>query len=175
MIESDKRIIIIAGPNGAGKTTFSREILTGDQAGLPFVNADTIAAALNPANPEAEAFHAGRLLLRQIEELVERGESFAFEITMSGRAFARAIPRWRSLGYRVELFFLSLNSPENAIARVALRVRQGGHNIPEEVIRRRFYGGLQNFHEVYKPLVDSWVLYDNTGPERIRLEDGVNP
>ena len=174
MVESEKRIIIIAGPNEVGKTTFSREILTGDQAGFPFVNADIIAAALNPANPEAEAFHSGRLLLRQIEELVERGESFAFEITMSGRAFARAIPRWRSLEYRVELYFLSLSSPEAAIARVALRVRQGDHNIPEDVIRRRFYGGLQNFHEVYKPLVDSWVLYDNTGLERIRLDAGVN-
>ncbi len=174
MVESNKRIIIIAGPNGAGKTTFSLEILTGDQAGLPFVNADTIAAALNPANPEAEAFHAGRLLLRQIEELVERGESFAFEITMSGRGFARAIPKWRSLGYRVELFFLSLDSPETAIDRVARRVRQGGHHIQADVIRRRFHGGLQNFHEVYKPLVDHWSLIDNTDGEQILLDEGGN-
>ena len=174
MTPPEKKIIIIAGPNGAGKTTFSREILTGDQSEFPFVNADIIAAALNPADPEAEAFQAGRLLLRRMEELVEMGESFAFEITLSGRSFARAIPRWRSLGYRVELYFLSLDSPETAIDRVARRVRQGGHHVPDDVIRRRFNGGLRNFHEVYKPLVNHWSFIDNTNEVPILLDEGEN-
>ena len=170
----ERKIIIIAGPNGAGKTTFSREILTGDQEGFPFFNADIIAAALNPTDPNAEALQAGRLLLRRIDEFVERGESFAFEITMSGRGFARAIPLWRSLGYRVELYFLSLDSPETAIDRVARRVRQGGHHVPDEVTRRRFFGGLQNFHTVYKPLVNHWSFIDNTDEVPILLDEGEN-
>ena len=114
---------------------------------MPFVNADIIAVALNPTNPEAEAFRAGRLMLQRIQELADRGESFAFETTLSGRGFARAIPGWQSLGYRVELYFLSLASPEAAIARVERRVRQGGHHVPDDVVRRRFYGGLANFHQ----------------------------
>ena len=172
MIPTAKNIIIIAGPNGAGKTTFTNAFLTRDQAGLLFVNADIIAAALNPTNPEAEAFRAGRLMLERIKELVDQGESFAFETTLSGRGFARSIPGWQSLGYRVELYFLTLPTPEVAIARVARRVRQGGHHVPDEVIRRRFYGGLRNFHQVYKTLVDSWVLYNSSGPVQIPLDRG---
>jgi predicted ABC-type ATPase len=114
MVPAERKIIIIAGPNGAGKTTFTNEFLSGDQSRLPFVNADIIAVALNPTNPEAEAFRAGRLMLQRIQELADRGESFAFETTLSGRGFARAIPGWQSLGYRVELYFLSLASPEAA-------------------------------------------------------------
>ena len=171
MVVSEKRIIIIAGPNWAGKTASSREILTGDQIGFPFVNADIIATALNPADPNAEAFQASRLLLRRIEELVTGGESFAFEITLSGRSFARAIPQWRGMGYRVELYFLGLHSSETAIDRVARRVRQGGHHVPDDVIRRRFYGRLRNFHEVYKPLVNHWSIIDNTGEVPILLDE----
>ena len=139
---------------------------------MTFVNADIIAAALNPANPEGEAFRAGRLMLQRIQELVESGESFAFETTLSGRGFARAIPGWQSRGYRVELHFLSLSSSESAMARVARRVRQGGHHVPDEVIRRRFQAGLANFHELYKLLVDSWVLYDSSGTTYIPLDRG---
>ena len=164
--------MIIAGPNGAGKTTFTNEFLSGDQARLPFVNADVIASALNPTDPEAEAFRAGRLMLQRIQELVDRGESFAFENTLSGRGFARAIPGWQSLGYRVELYFLSLPTAEMAIQRVSRRVTEGGHHVPEEVVRRRFHGGLDNFHQIYKALVDSWVLYDSSGSGLIPLERG---
>ena len=172
MVESDKRIIIIAGPNGAGKTTFANQILTGDQARFPFVNADIIARGLNPDDPESEAFRAGRLMLQRIQELVDRGESFAFETTLSGRGFARAIPGWRSQGYRVELYFLSLASPENSITRVARRVRQGGHYVPDDVVSRRFHGGLANFHQVYKDLVDRWSLIDNSEGSLTLLEEG---
>ena len=112
MFTEEKRILIIAGPNGAGKTTFASEFLLREAGCSTFVNADIIAAALNPTNPEAEAFRAGRLMLQRIQELVGRGESFAFETTLSGRGFARAIPGWRSLGYRAELYFLTLRTPE---------------------------------------------------------------
>ena len=172
MVPAERKIIIIAGPNGAGKTTFTNEFLSGDQSRLPFVNADIIAAALNPTNPEAEAFRAGRLMLQRIQELADRGESFAFETTLSGRGFARAIPGWQSLGYRVELYFLSLASPEAAIARVERRVRQGGHHVPDDVVRRRFYGGLANFHQMYKDLVNHWSLIDNSEGAAILLEEG---
>ena len=172
MIPTERKIIIIAGPNGAGKTTFSREILTGDQEGFPFVNADNIARGLNADDPESEAFRAGRLMLQKIEELVEAGRSFALETTLSGMAYSRSIPRWQSRGYRVELYFLSLPSADMAVARVSNRVTEGGHNIPEDVIRRRFEGGVTNFHQLYKELVDAWVLYENSGPTRIVLDRG---
>jgi predicted ABC-type ATPase len=92
------------------------------------------------------------------------GESFAFETTLSGRNYARAIPRWRKAGYYVKLIFLSLPAADVAVARVAARVAQGGHNVPEQVIRRRFHAGLRNFTDIYRDMVDSWILYDNSGP-----------
>ena len=172
MAETEKRIIIIVGPNGAGKTTFANQILAGDQANVPFVNADIIARGLNPGDPESEAFRAGRLMLQRNQELVDRGESFAFETTLSGRGFARSIPDWQSRGYRVELYFLRLASPENSIARVARRVSQGGHYVPDDVVRRRFHAGLENFHRIYKPLVDHWSLIDNSQGSLTLLEEG---
>ena len=168
-----RKIIIIAGPNGAGKTTFAREFLP-NEAGCPeFINVDLIAAGLSPFLPDAVALRAGRLMVEEIRRRVRAGRSFAFETTLSGVRYARLIPRWRALGYRVKLIFLSLASPELAVARVAARVRQGGHDVPEEVIRRRFDSRLRNFEHVYKPLVDSWVLYDNSGlaPRPVGGED----
>lgn len=157
------KIIIIAGPNGAGKTTFAREFLP-QEAGCPvFINADLIAAGLSPFAPERAAIQAGRLTLQAIAQHVAQRESFAFETTLSGKAYARQIPKWRELGYRVELFFLSLPTAEAAVQRVAERVRQGGHDIPESTIRRRFEAGQRLFAEVYQPLVDLWALYDNSG------------
>jgi predicted ABC-type ATPase len=168
------KIIIIAGPNGAGKTTFAREFLPNEAACPIFVNADLIAAGLSPFAPEMESIRAGRIMLEQIAEHVRRRQSFAFETTLSGRGYARHIPEWQGLGYRVELFFLTLPSPEDAIQRVAMRVRQGGHNIPEPVIRRRFASGIEHFQRIYKPLVDEWTLYDNSGIEPLVLGWGVN-
>ena len=169
------RVIIIAGPNGAGKTTFAREFLP-KEAGCPiFVNADLIAAGLSPFEPERAAIQAGRLTLQAISQHVARSESFAFETTLSGRAYARQIPQWRALGYRVELFFLSLPSADMAVQRVAERVRQGGHNIPEATIRRRFEAGWRLLTEAYQPLVDQWVLFDNAGEEPALMDWSDKP
>lgn len=159
------KIIIVAGPNGAGKTTFAREFLP-REAGCPvFVNADLIAAGLSPFAPERAAIQAGRIMLETIAQHVAKRESFAFETTLSGVSYSRQIPQWRQMGYRVELFFLSLPSADLAMQRVAERVRQGGHGIPEDTIRRRFDAGRRLFAAVYQPLVDQWVLYDNAGDE----------
>lgn len=159
----ERRVIIIAGPNGAGKTTFAREFLP-NEAGCPmFVNADLIAAGLAPFAPGTVAVRAGRLMLQEMDRHFAAGESFAFETTLSGRMYLQRIPVWQAAGYRVELIFLRLANPEQAIARVAQRVRQGGHHVDEEVIRRRFAAGMENFTRHYAPVVDSWALYDNSG------------
>ena len=145
-----QRIVIIAGPNGAGKTTFAWEFLP-NEAGCPiFVNADLIAAGLSPFAPELVALKAGRLMLEAIAEHVAKGESFAFETTLSGLSYARMIPRWRQAGYVVKLIFLSLPDVEMALARVSTRVSQGGHHVPEAVVRRRFAAGIEHFHSRYK-------------------------
>jgi predicted ABC-type ATPase len=156
-----KKIIIIAGPNGAGKTTFARDFLPSEAQTLRFINADLIAAGLAPFNPDTAAIKAVRLMLEEIDECVLAGESFAFETTLSGLSYLRKIKQWRHLGYEVKLWFLSLPSADMAASRVAVRVSQGGHNIPEHVIRRRFKTGLDNFHNLYSKAVDSWVVYDS--------------
>ena len=173
--EPNKRIIIIAGPNGAGKTTFARSFLP-EEAGLPrFINADAIAVGLAAFAPETAAIRAGRLMLEEINRCVSRSESFAFETTLSGLTYLGHIERWRAAGYRVSLIFLSLPSVEAAIERVASRVRQGGHNVPEPVIRRRYAAGLNNFRRHYQRAVDDWVLYDNSSGEPVPLEIGESP
>ncbi len=167
-----RKIIIIAGPNGAGKTTFARSFLPAE-ANLPrFINADLIAAGLAPFAPETAAVRAGRLMLEEIALCARRDDSFAFETTLSGLSYLRHIEQWRKQGYRVSLFFLSLPDVEMAIARVASRVRQGGHDIAEAVVRRRFRSGLNNFHRYYKHVVDDWVLFDNSGMEPTEIESG---
>jgi predicted ABC-type ATPase len=171
----DKRILILAGPNGAGKTTFAREFLVREVSCPAFLNADLIAAGLSPFDPARAALRAGRLMLELIAEHVARGESFAFETTLAGRNFARAIDQWRSVGYRVSLIFLALPSAELAIERVAERVRQGGHSVPDEVVRRRFRRGRDHFEALYKPLVDAWMLYDNAGEAPILIASGDKP
>ena len=171
---SGKKIVIIAGPNGAGKTTFAREFLPID-AQLPrFVNADLIAAGLSPFEPGAAAMRAGRLMLQEIDAHAAAGRSFAFETTLSGHTYLRRIDAWRAAGFEVELIFLALGSPEEAIARVAMRVRQGGHDVAPEVIRRRFASGLRNFLEVYRNRVDYWQWYDNSGPIPLFIDEGAN-
>ncbi len=170
---NNKRIVIIAGPNGAGKTTFAREFLPNEADCTNFVNADLIAAGLSPFAPELAAFKAGRLMLEEIAARAKRGESFSFETTLSGLTYAQMIPVWRASGFKVELAFLSLPDVEMAIERVANRVRQGGHNVPEDVIRRRFEHGIANFGR-YKLLVDSWQLYDNSDIPAVLIEEGQN-
>ncbi len=165
-----KKIIIIAGPNGAGKTTFARVFLPAEAQCPRFINADLIAAGLSPFAPAAAAVKAGRLMLAEIDDAVAHGESFAFETTLAGMGYLRRIRQWRTMGYHVSLFFLTLPNPESAIARVATRVRQGGHDIPQSVIRRRFASGLRNLERSYKTAVDAWAVYNNAGTEPILIE-----
>lgn len=172
MTGQDLKIFIIAGPNGAGKTTFAEEFLP-NEAGCPlFVNADLIAAGLSPFAPEEAAFRAGRLMLNEIFEHVRRKENFAFETTLSGRGYARLIPFWRQKGYTVKLVFLRLASPELAVARVRQRVKAGGHNVQEPVVRRRFAAGLRNFETIYQSIVDEWAIYDNSSKIPMLIEEG---
>jgi predicted ABC-type ATPase len=164
-----RNVIIIAGPNGAGKTTFAREFLPQEADCPTFINADLIAQGMSPFRPEAAAVRASRLMLEMIADCVRRGESFAIETTLSGRGYAQMIPKWKEAGYRVVLFFLELQSAEMAMERVAMRVAQGGHDIPEPVIRRRFRAGRENFLNLYKPLADEWRHYDNAGEEPVLI------
>ena len=155
-------VYVIAGPNGAGKTTFATDFLPQFVGCREFVNADLIAAGLSPFTPETQAMRAGRLLLIRIKELAEARQDFAFETTLAGRSYVRLISGLRQSGYNVILFFLWLPSAEMAVARVASRVRQGGHDVPEPTIRRRFQAGLRNFFQLYAPLVNSWYLLDGS-------------
>lgn len=167
-----KKILILAGPNGAGKTTFARSFLPEEAQCPRFINADLIAAGLSPFQPELAAVKAGRLMLEEMAGCARRGESFAFETTLAGLGYLRHITQWQAQGYHVSLFFLSLPDADMAVARVAGRVRQGGHSVPEPVIRRRFAAGQRNFDEHYRPLVDAWARYDNSGPEPVLLDWG---
>ncbi len=169
-----KRILIIAGPNGAGKTTFAREFLPNEADCPLFVNADLIAAGLSPFAVEVAARRAGRLMLEEIATHVRRGESFAFETTLGGRVYAQRIPNWRRAGYTVKLLFLRLPVAEMAIERVRERVREGGHDVEPAVIRRRFRLGWANFETIYRPIVDEWALYDNSGDRPVLIDEGGN-
>jgi predicted ABC-type ATPase len=165
-----KRILIIAGPNGAGKTTFAMEFLPREAGIESFINADLIAAGLSPFNPDGLAVKAGRIMLELIDDKVRLGESFAFETTLSGKSYLSRISDWRAQGYRVDLFFLFLPNPEQAIERVARRVLNGGHFIPEPVIRRRYEAGLRNLKSAYKDAVDSWTVFDSSGSKPVIIE-----
>jgi predicted ABC-type ATPase len=149
-------IVVIAGPNGAGKSTFAARLLPSRYGPIPFLNADDIARDLSPADVESVAFEAGSLMLTRVRNLIDLRSSFAFETTLASRTFA---PRLR--GAR-ELFFLRLADAELALARVRQRVSAGGHNIPEEEVRRRYTRGGNNFFELYRPLADEWYVYDNS-------------
>ena len=169
-----RRIVIIAGPNGAGKTTFAEQYLTREADCPDFINVDMIARGLSPFAPEKAATQAGRIVLAEMVARVKARKSFAFETTLSGLGYARSIPRWRAAGYDIGVIFLSLPSVDLALARIRARVAQGGHDIPEAVVRRRFGRGLQNFERIYKKLVDSWVVYDNSGSVPTLVDSGDN-
>ncbi|MBE0544915.1 MAG: Zeta toxin family protein [Verrucomicrobia bacterium] len=157
------RCIVIAGPNGAGKTTFAREYLPKDAGVIRFVNADLIAAGLSPLRPELAALAGGRLLLTELDRLAKARADFAFETTLSGLVYLGRLKRWKAAGYRIEMVFLKLHSPKLALRRIAVRVRQGGHNVPRADVLRRFARGWRNFEIAYKPLADAWAVYDNSG------------
>jgi predicted ABC-type ATPase len=153
-----EEVIILGDPNGAGKTTAAQRLLPQTLQILEFVNADEIARGLSPFNPEGSAIEAGRLMLERMRALIEARQSFAFETTCAGRGHARSIRLCRASGYRVTLFFLWLPSPEVAVSRVARRVREGGHRIPSDVIRRRYRAGLRNMRHLYLPLADAVLI-----------------
>ena len=144
----------LLGLNGAGKTTAAYTILPDIWQCQEFVNADEIARGLSPFNPESVAIQAGRLMLERIEILLEQGVSFAIETTLATRSYVQLVRKAQAKGYCVQLLFFWLNSPEVAIQRVARRVAEGGHDIPKEVIKRRYYAGIRNFFDLYKDIVD---------------------
>jgi len=162
--------IIIAGPNGAGKTTFAYQFLPRDAGVVHFVNADSIAAGLSPLRPELAALSAGRLYLTEIDRLSRARADFAFEATLSGLLLVGRLKRWKAAGYRIEMVFLRLSSPDLALRRVAARVRQGGHDVPSSDVLRRYARGWRDFQEAHRPLADAWTAYDNSGDSPRLLE-----
>lgn len=158
---ADKHLYIISGPNGAGKTTASYTVLPKILQCKEFVNADEIARGLSPFNPESVAIEAGRLMLKRISELLQRNESFSIETTLSTRSYFRLVEKAHSQGYDVTLLFFWLKSPQQAIERVAERVAKGGHDIPKDIIVRRYWEGLDNLFKIYMPIVDTWILVNN--------------
>lgn len=165
-------VIVIAGPNGAGKSTLAPHLLRDGLGIFEYVNADTIAQGLSAFAPETAAIEAGRIMLHRLKELAKQREDFAFETTLATRSYAKWLPTLRPKGYHVHLVFLWLNSPGLAIERVAERVRVGGHDIPEETIRRRYDRGLTNFFHLYRPIVDSWQVFDASEESPIEVAIG---
>ena len=165
-------VYIIAGPNGAGKTTFAREFLPLYADCKNFINADLIAQGMSPFSPESAAFHAGRLMLGEIDHLSKRAVDFGFETTLSGHAHLHLIRRLRDRGYKVHFFYLWVPNVEFAVSRVRERVLKGGHDVPETVILRRFERSIRNFMERYRPLGEAWTIFNNTGnrPKIIAFE-----
>ncbi len=169
-----KTLYIISGCNGAGKTTASITILPEILNCKEFVNADEIARGLSPFKPESVAIQAGKLMLQRIEYLINGDESFSIETTLSTKSYASLVKRAHENGFNVQLLYFWLPTPEHAIARVAQRVKEGGHNIPKDVIFRRYFAGIKNLFEIYMPIVDYWVLVDNSkNPREIIAEDGI--
>ena len=166
-------LYIIAGPNGAGKTTFARKFLPQYVECLEFVNADFIAGGLSPFAPERVAIHAGRLMLEQIHSLAKRGVDFGFETTLSGKTYVKLLQEMKKGGYLIYIFFLWITDVKLALERIELRVRNGGHHIPEGIVRRRFDRSLPIFLRFYKLLADSWAIFDNSGdvPKMIAFEE----
>jgi predicted ABC-type ATPase len=162
-------VIVLGGINGAGKTTVSRSLLAKTLRIMTYVNADVIAQGLSGFDPDAAAIRAGRIMLQQMEELVAQRANFGFESTLAGRSYANWLDSLRNSGYRVHLFYFWLNSPELAVARVATRVINGGHEVPEATIRQRYGRSVRNLFDLYMPVVTGWKVYDNSGVGRPRL------
>jgi len=169
MAQRPPLVVVIAGPNGAGKSTMAPRLLQEALTVREFVNADPIAIGLSAFRPDSVAIAAGRVMLARMKALAQARADFAFETTLASRSFAPWLARLRASGYRVHLAFLSLSDPDLAVARVAERVRQGGHDVPEAVIRRRFTAGLRNFFALYQGIFDTWQMFDNSGATGPRL------
>ncbi|MFP4092735.1 MAG: zeta toxin family protein [Cyclobacteriaceae bacterium] len=168
-----KKLYIIAGCNGAGKTTASYTILPEILDCKEFVNADEIARGISPFQPEKAGIEAGRLMLKRINKLLASGESFAFETTLSTRSYVQFIDRAKKLDYQVTCLFFWLYSEELAISRVETRVKEGGHHIPEDVIRRRYKSGLKNLFKLFLARVHNWLVVDNSGDNYEIIAEGA--
>jgi predicted ABC-type ATPase len=160
---------VLGGPNGAGKSTAAPRLLRGPLKVEEFVNADTLAQGLSAFRPEDVALDAGRIMLRRLGELEAQRKSFAFEATLASQALAGRLARLKGCGYAVHIVFLWLPTAELAIARVAERVRAGGHDVPTDSVRRRFSRGIRNFFTLYRPIADTWRLYDGSSIRGPRL------
>lgn len=154
-------LYIIAGCNGAGKTTASYTMLPEILECKEFVNADSIAAGLSPFNPESVALEAGRIMLQRIDTLMNEGVDFAFETTLATKSYVSFVKQAKSLGYKATLLYFWLSSPEFAMQRVKDRVARGGHNIPQDVIERRYYRGISNLNKLYKLVCNNWFVINN--------------
>ena len=168
----NKNLYIICGCNGAGKTTASFTVLPEILHCREFVNADEIAKGLSPFNPESVAIEAGRLMLQRIEELLDRNETFSIETTLATKSYINLVHKAQAKGYRVHLIYFWLETPELAMQRVAERVRNGGHNIPIEIIQRRYVAGIRNLFNLFMPKVDLWMIYDNSRTPRTFVAKG---
>ena len=168
----ERNLYIVSGPNGAGKTTASYTVLPRILQCREFVNADEIAHGLSPFNPESVAIEAGRLMLQRIKDLLSHNQSFSIETTLSTRSYYRLIEKAHRQGYNVTLLYFWLHSPELALQRVAERVSKGGHNVAEHIVRRRYYEGIRNFFNIYAPIVDYWMLIDNSEVPRAIIAKG---
>lgn len=166
-----KDIVMLGGPNGAGKTTAAKVLLGNKLSIYSFVNADEIARKLTPRDGQNVALEAGRIMLDNIRSLIKSDQSFVFETTCAGRSYQNLLKKCKQDGWRLTLLYLWLPSPEKAIERVARRVRDGGHDIPRDVIIRRYWGGILNMREIYLPMSDVAAIYDNSDDERILIAE----
>ena len=167
-----KNLYIVSGCNGAGKTTASYTVLPEILECREFVNAGEIARGLSPFNAESVAIEAGKLMLQRIEELLKEDVTFAIETTLASRSYVNLVKRAQRQGYRVNLLYFWLSSPELAMRRVAERVSKGGHDIPEEIIRRRYTAGINNLFKLFMPVVDYWAIFDNSQADRLKIASG---
>lgn len=167
-------LYIIGGPNGVGKTTFADRYLPDEAKQLEFVNADLIARGLSPYDPDSVSIEAGKIALRRIRELIQLRLGFTWETTMSGKSAVGWLKDAREVGYEIKAYFLWVEDPNTTIRRIRQRVTEGGHNIPEDVSRRRFFKTIQNFFNLYRPVLTSWKLYQNElpGPRLLAVEKG---
>ena len=166
------KLYIISGCNGSGKTTASYTLLPDFLNCREFVNSDEFAKSLSPFNPSSASVTASRYMLMKINYLLERREDFAVETTLATRSLIKIVREAQGMGYEVTVLYFWLNSPEMAIQRVHDRVLTGGHNIPDPVVRRRYVMGLQYFFESYIPVIDNWILADNSKPPFTIVAEG---
>jgi predicted ABC-type ATPase len=169
MANGQPEVIILAGPNGAGKTTASQRLLADTLGVLTFVNADTIARGLAGFDLDSAAIESSRIMLQWLRQLAQQRASFAFETTLAGLSYAALLSGWKIEGYAIRLFYFWVGSAELAVARVAGRVRSGGHDVPEATILQRYERSMRNFFAIYRALADSWRWYDNTRAGAPRL------